>query len=288
MQLRHLDHAWCTTVHAAQGATARSAIAVLESAGAVDQALFHVELSRASEEFLLLTDDREGLVEALEGRPGQGDGALEALGIDPERPPVIDPETFAALVADWRDLERRGEEAGRGPHDLPGHAEVMARAAALSAIEDLPPDMRRTLDTMLERHERRLARERKERDLAARVRAHWRRWPELGWGGQGGGTVPPRTCPGTPPGGRRARALLDEARAMQDGQQRDGRKDREAAPGEAGLREGVAAIGRVRTLDDSGRFRRGWRALRERARRDSVPELHCAGLGGDRPAGRTA
>ncbi|MYI69642.1 MAG: AAA family ATPase, partial [Boseongicola sp. SB0673_bin_14] len=279
VQLRHLDHAWCTTVHAAQGATARSAIAVLDSAGAVDQALFHVELSRASEEFLLLTDDRAGLVEALEGRPGRDDGALEALGIDPERPPVIEPEIFEGLVADWRALERRAEETGRPVHDLPDHAEVMTRAAALSVIEDLPPDMRRTVDTMLEWQERRIAVERKARDLAARIHAHWRRWPELGWAARAAGRFP-EDMPGHAAWRKDGAALLDEARAMQDRSQGSGRHDRpdrEAAPGEAGLREGVAAIGRVRTLDDSGRFRRGWHALRECARRDSVPELHCAG-----------
>ena len=278
VQLRHLDHAWCTTVHAAQGATARSAIAVLDSAGAVDQALFHVELSRASEEFLLLTDDREGLVEALEGRPGQDGGALEALGIDPERPPVVDPETFGELVADWRGLERRGEEMGRDPHDLPGHAEVMARAAALSAIEDLPPDMRRTVDTMLEGHARRIADERKERDLAARIRAHWRKWPEIGWAARAAGRFP-EDMPGHAAWRREGDALLDEARAMQDRSQRHDRPDREAAPGEAGIRAEAAALERTRTLDDSGRFRRGWNALRERARREFVPELHCDGWG---------
>ena len=279
VQLRHLDHAYCTTVHAAQGATARSAIAVLESAGAVDQALFHVELSRASEEFLLLTDDREGLVEALEGRPGQDRGALEALGIDPERPPVVEPEIFEDLVADWRELERRGEETGRDPHDLTGHAEVMARAAALSAIEDLPPDMRRTVDAMLEGQERRIAREREERDLAARVRAHWRRWPELGWAAKAAGRHP-EDMPGHADWRREGAALLGEARAMQDGPQRHHRHDRldqEAVPGEAGIRMETAALERTRTLDDSGRFRRGWRALRDRARRESVPEIHCEG-----------
>ena len=279
VQLRHLDHAYCTTVHAAQGATARSAIAVLDSAGAVDQALFHVELSRASEEFLLLTDDREGLVEALEGRPGQDGGALEALGIDPERPSAVEPETFAALVADWRALARRAEETGRPAHGLPGHAEVMARAAALSVIEDLPPDMRRALDAMLEGHERRIAEEREATDLAARIRAHWRRWPEIGWAARAAGRFP-EEMPGHAAWRREGDALLDEARAMRDGPQRHDRHDgpdREAAPWEAGLRAGVAAIGRVRVLDDSGRFRRGWRELQDRARRDSVPELHCDG-----------
>ena len=57
-QLRHLDHAYCSTVHSAQGRTARGAIAVLDAGGWVDLELFHVELSRVSEAFLLLTDDR--------------------------------------------------------------------------------------------------------------------------------------------------------------------------------------------------------------------------------------
>ena len=261
VQLRHLDHAYCTTVHAAQGRTARGAIAVLESAGAVDQALFHVELSRASENFLLITDDREGLVEALEGRPGGDDGALEALGIDPARPPVVDPETFAELASDWRALLRRGEETGRDLHDLPGHDGIMARAAALSAIGDLPPDMRRLTATMLEGQERRIAEEREARDLAARVRAHWRRWPEIGWAAKAKGRAP-EDMPEHAEWRREGDALLEAARARN---------------GEAGLREGIEAIERTRTIDDSGRFRRGWRALRDLARRDSVPELHCEG-----------
>ena len=58
-QLRHLDHAYCSTVHSAQGRTARGAIA--DAGGWVDPELFHVELSRVSEAFLLLTDDREVL-----------------------------------------------------------------------------------------------------------------------------------------------------------------------------------------------------------------------------------
>ena len=45
-QLRHLDHAYCSTVHSAQGRTARGAIAVLDAGGWVDPELFHVELSR--------------------------------------------------------------------------------------------------------------------------------------------------------------------------------------------------------------------------------------------------
>ena len=51
-QLRHLDHAYCSTVHSAQGRTARGAIAVLDAGGWVDRELFHVELSRVGEDGL--------------------------------------------------------------------------------------------------------------------------------------------------------------------------------------------------------------------------------------------
>ena len=180
-QLRHLDHAYCSTVHAAQGRTARAAIAVLDAGGRADRALFHVELSRVSEAFLLLTDDREALVELLEAHHGSEDGALEALGIDPAEPPVVDPEAFAALAADWRALLQKGEATNTVAFFLPAYREVMARAAALAQIEDLEADMRRFTDTVLAEHEGHLARDREVRGLVGRIRDHWRRWPELGW-----------------------------------------------------------------------------------------------------------
>ena len=48
-QLRHLDHAWSTTVHGAQGSTADGVIAVLDSGhgSLTDQSTFYVEISRA-------------------------------------------------------------------------------------------------------------------------------------------------------------------------------------------------------------------------------------------------
>ena len=170
-QLRHLDHAYCSTVHAAQGRTARGVIAVLDACGAMDQAMFHVEVSRASEAFLLLTDDREALVEMLEAhRPDRDDGALEALGLDPAKPPVVEPELFETLVADWRALQGPSEETGALPFFLPGYEAVMARAAALSVIEDLPADMRGFVDGMLAEHERHLAHDREVQNLAERIR----------------------------------------------------------------------------------------------------------------------
>ena len=264
-QLRHLDHAYCSTVHAAQGRTARGVIAVLDAHGAADQAMFHVEVSRAAEAFLLLTDDREALVEMLEARPGREEGALEALGLDPAGPPVVEPELFEALVTDWRALRGQAGETGVLPSSLPGYEEVMARAAALSAIEDLPADMRGFVDGILAEHERHVAREREVQDLAERVRAHWRRWPELGWLAADRGCAP-ETLPEHAAWREEGAALLEAARAV----------PADALPA-AGLASAARDLERVRLRDDCGRFRRDWLALSVNAIRDGVPEVHVEG-----------
>ena len=264
-QLRHLDHAYCSTVHAAQGRTARGVIAVLDAHGATDQALFHVEVSRAAEAFLLLTDDREALVEMLEARPDREEGALEALGLDPAEPPVVEPELFEALAADWRALRGQAGETDAQPFSLPGYEEVMARAAALSVVEDLPADMRGFVDGMLAEHERHVAHEREVRGLAGRIREHWRRWPELGWLAADRGCEP-EELPEHPAWREDGTALLEAARGL------------ELAPGLASGIEGeVAALERTRLRDDCGRFRRDWLALSVRAIRDGVPEVHAEG-----------
>ncbi len=275
-QLRHLDHAYCSTVHSAQGRTARGAIAVLDAGGWVDPELFHVELSRVSEAFLLLTDDREALIERLEAQDWSEDGALEALGIDLSEPPVVDPEEFAALAADWRALLQEGEERNTLPVFLPAYRDVMARAAALAQIEDLAEDMRRLTGTMLAEHEGHLARDRAVRGLVERVRDHWRRWPELGWAAS-------------------AQGLHVEELAEHDAWREEGvalleaGRTRLAADGaaahhlhamqgaRAGLEEAVEMLERTRLLDDAERFERAWHALRERASEIGVPELHAPG-----------
>ena len=70
-QLHHLDHAYSSTVHAAQGLTCDRVIAVLNTdhGAPTDQAMFYVELTRARDNVVLLTDDREALIEALETAP---------------------------------------------------------------------------------------------------------------------------------------------------------------------------------------------------------------------------
>ena len=280
-QLRHLDHAYCSTVHSAQGRTARGAIAVLDAGGWVDPELFHVELSRVSEAFLLLTDDREALIERLEAQDWSEDGALEALGIDLSEPPVVDPEEFAALAADWRAILREGEERNTLPFFLTGYRDVMARAAALAQIEDLPEDMRRLTGTMLAEHEGHLARDREVRGLVERVRGHWRRWPELGWAASAQG-LPIEELPEHDTWREEGVALLEAGRSLVVAEGEAARRvvvhHLHAMPGvRAGLEEAVEMLERTRLLDDAERFERAWHALREGAAEIGVPELHAPG-----------
>ena len=275
-QLRHLDHAYCTTVHAAQGKTARAAIAVLDAGGAADRELFHVEISRVTDEFLLLTDDREALIELLEARAGGEEGALEALGLDPANLFAVDPEPFAALAADWRALRKRAGETNTVPFFLPGYREVMARAATLAATGGLPADLRRLVERMLEEHREHLGRDREVGDLVRRIQGQWRRWPQLG-------------C-AAPAEGADEGSRYDAWREASETLLAEGRERlAEAAGGAAarhldampGGRDGLAGalrtLERTRLFDDARRFGQLWRELRERAARAGIPELYAEG-----------
>ncbi len=115
-QLHHLDYAYSSTVHGAQGMTCERVVGVLDTYhGAVaDQAAFYVELTRARDRVVLLTDDREALIESLETARGEGLSALKAIGEQyaiapevqakatiPEKAPVLDEATRAhTAVAD--------------------------------------------------------------------------------------------------------------------------------------------------------------------------------------------
>ncbi|MDE0276804.1 MAG: relaxase domain-containing protein [Defluviicoccus sp.] len=81
-QLRHLDHAWASTVHAFQGRTVDNVIAVMESRHRhlTTQKSFYVEISRARDRAELVTDDAKALREQLEAVTGERIAALEAIG----------------------------------------------------------------------------------------------------------------------------------------------------------------------------------------------------------------
>ncbi len=80
-QLRHVDHAWASTVHAFQGRTVDNVIAVMEAnhPHLTTQKSFYVEISRARHRAELVTDDAKALCDRLEAATGERVSALEGV-----------------------------------------------------------------------------------------------------------------------------------------------------------------------------------------------------------------
>ena len=150
--LRHVDHAWSSTVHRAQGITRNNVIAVLDSASMMsDRAMLYVEMSRARDGFVLLTDDTEQLVSRLE-REGQSvSSALEAAGEAPWLQPDLDMKVAEKpllwpVLADWRAHVERAHEMEVPPFHLDGCEALIARMHALAAKEALPGELASVLE----------------------------------------------------------------------------------------------------------------------------------------------
>ena len=81
-QLRHLDHAWASTVHAFQGRTVDSVIAAMEARHPhlTTQKSFYVEISRARDRAELVTDNAADLQAQLQAVTGERIAALEGIG----------------------------------------------------------------------------------------------------------------------------------------------------------------------------------------------------------------
>ena len=166
-QLRHLDHAYSATVHGAQGTTADRVIAVLDSGlGALaDQATFYVEVSRARDEAVILTDNREQLAETLEERTGLRMTALEAVGertaerqpeavpkhapaipesgpgiAVPEKPPV------RTVAGAFEALREEARAAGESVLDRPGFRNLVERLERERQRPEIPEGERKALD----------------------------------------------------------------------------------------------------------------------------------------------
>ncbi len=109
--LRHLDHAWASTVHAFQGRTVDNVIAAMEAGHPhlTTQKSFYVEISRARDRAELVTDDAKRLREQLETATGERISALEGIGqAMPDGPatkgaeaiPAREPDRDKAVSAD--------------------------------------------------------------------------------------------------------------------------------------------------------------------------------------------
>ena len=155
-QLRHIDHAWSSTVHGAQGSTADGVIAVLDSGhGALaDQSTFYVEISRARDSAVVLTDNCEQLVEVLEAHTGERATALEAVGeeIGPDLDTVRIPDKLPAWSprAEWTELEEKARNEGTILFRVEGYDELIGRTRRLvERFPDLPAPIREVVDGLL-------------------------------------------------------------------------------------------------------------------------------------------
>ncbi len=101
-QLRHLDHAWASTVHAFQGRTVDNVIAAMQAnhPHLTTQKSFYVEISRARDRAELVTDDAKALRERLETATGERVSALEGIG---SKPRVAEKENEAPGMERRRD-----------------------------------------------------------------------------------------------------------------------------------------------------------------------------------------
>ena len=105
-QLRHIDRAWASTVHAFQGRTVDTVIAAMEAnhPNLTNQKTLYVEISRARDRAELVTDDARALRERLETATGERIAALEAIGAEKAGPREA-----------GRDAGRNGALESKGP-----------------------------------------------------------------------------------------------------------------------------------------------------------------------------
>ena len=116
-QLRHLDHAWASTVHAFQGRTVDNVIAAIEARHPylTTQKSFYVEISRARDRAELVTDDAAGLRAQLQAVTGERIAALEGIGEMPRETPGRAAEAGGSRgqpTASGAEREAAGDRAG--------------------------------------------------------------------------------------------------------------------------------------------------------------------------------
>ncbi len=143
-RLRHIAHAYATTVHAAQGLTRDKVIAVLDSGHGqlANQQTFYVEISRARDEAIIVTDNREQLAETLEENTGEVLTALEAVGesLDegaiarrvPEKESVADLGVEPLAVGRWK--------RAWNPDLAPDEPAALAQLKTLAAMRESPDE----------------------------------------------------------------------------------------------------------------------------------------------------
>ena len=165
-------------------------------------------------------------------------------------------------------MREKARAGGVAPFRAPGYPEVMARAAALSLVEDLPADMRQFTGTLLAGHEESRTQERSRQDLDRGMQSHWRRWPEIAW------AEPSPSVEETPARREWRKEAVRMLRAARDwlagvvGL---------AAGARAGLEAAERDMSRVHARAVFPAFERQWDAVLERAEREGIPAVEADG-----------
>ena len=110
--LQHSDYAFNATVHAFQGRTMDNVIAVLDSTHQelTTQKTFYVEISRAKDSAVLITDDKSDLAFTLEQNTGEQTPALEGISEGPRVDTSIDERLGVAIDAARNEMGMSLEE----------------------------------------------------------------------------------------------------------------------------------------------------------------------------------
>ena len=130
-QLRHMDRAWASTVHAFQGRTVDNIIAAMEAGHPhlTTQKSFYVAISRARDRAELVTDDAMRLAKHLENATGERVAALDAArdlrtdvaaSVDksPERGTKRERDGYDVGDARAREVERRHGQSRETDRDI--------------------------------------------------------------------------------------------------------------------------------------------------------------------------
>ena len=273
--LRHIDHAWSSTVYRAQGLTRDNVIAVLDSASMMsDRAMLYVEMSRARDGFVLLTDDTEQLVSRLEREGETVSSALEAAGQAPWLEPdmaVTQKPALWPVLAEWRAHVQRAEDAGVLPFHLEGCDALMARMGALAEKDALPG----ALAEVLEEH-RPFAEDRAmvSKWTSSMLEMAGRRERMLAEAAAAGTAV--TSLPGHAAWSRRVERAVEESAELLADEDRYGVHLDRIAGARAQLGEPLDALGRALEFDgNAASLQSEWRA-RERGEGDAPLEDFAA------------
>ena len=120
-QLRHLDRAWASTVHAFQGRTVDNVIAAMEAnhPHLTTAKAFYVEISRARDRAELVTDDAKALRERLETVTGERISALEGIDESVRPEPGLDGKTPLERETTERELADSSSPGMKTGREMP-------------------------------------------------------------------------------------------------------------------------------------------------------------------------